>query len=436
MLEYDIKNWYLFEQEMNANNSTNYKREILLKWKENPIIGWILRQTYDSYTNYHVSKNALEKLQEYDIEKVNKTIAQNLTLPELLILLSTRKITGHEALHTTKYFIDKCGYGDIVMKILNRDSELRTGTTLINEAFENLITVFKCQLAEKYDPKRVNLEDIWFMSRKLDGVRCLIIINQIGAISFYSRSGKEFLTLDKIRYELENLNLTNVVFDGEICSVDENGKEDFQGVMSEVTRKDYTMQNPKFLCFDMLKFDEFIKAEGNIDRPYSVRYGEMKLFFQKNFNHLELLEHIEITSPEIFSNFANKSKELKWEGYMLNRNVPYKGKRSFDLLKGKEMSDCECMITGYEMGFIRVIIDGKDQPEEMLSAIKVDFEGYEVSVGSGFSLEQRRHYFLHPEELIGNECTVQFFEKTKNKEGGISLRFPVIKAIYKGKRTI
>ena len=61
--------------------------------------------------------------------------------------------------------------------------------------------------------------------------------------------------------------------------------------------------------------------------------------------------------------------------------------------------------------------------------------GCPVGVGSGFSLEERQHYYKHPEDIIGKEITVKYFEETKNQDGGYSLRFPTVKCIYKeGKR--
>ena len=36
--------------------------------------------------------------------------------------------------------------------------------------------------------------------------------------------------------------------------------------------------------------------------------------------------------------------------------------------------------------------------------------------------------------IVGKTITVQYFEETKNQEGGISLRFPTVKHIYETKR--
>ena len=65
----------------------------------------------------------------------------------------------------------------------------------------------------------------------------------------------------------------------------------------------------------------------------------------------------------------------------------------------------------------------------------ITHKGTVVSVGSGFSLAERREYYKYPERIIGKEITVQYFEETTNQNGTVSLRFPTVKHIFKnGKR--
>ena len=72
----------------------------------------------------------------------------------------------------------------------------------------------------------------------------------------------------------------------------------------------------------------------------------------------------------------------------------------------------------------------------MLKNIVIEHKGNRVDVGSGFSQEQRRHYFKNPTEIIGKQVTVQYFEESQNKKGEYSLRFPVIKTVYETPRDI
>ena len=77
----------------------------------------------------------------------------------------------------------------------------------------------------------------------------------------------------------------------------------------------------------------------------------------------------------------------------------------------------------------------EEAEEMMLKNVIIEHKGNRVQVGSGFSHEQRRHYFKNPNEILGKQITVQYFEETTNKNGTHSLRFPVIKAVYDGVRT-
>ena len=46
------------------------------------------------------------------------------------------------------------------------------------------------------------------------------------------------------------------VFDGELCLIDDEGNEDFQGVMKEIRKKDHTIENPKYKIFDFIPLEK------------------------------------------------------------------------------------------------------------------------------------------------------------------------------------
>jgi DNA ligase-1 len=73
-----------------------------------------------------------------------------------------------------------------------------------------------------------------------------------------------------------------------------------------------------------------------------------------------------------------------------------------------------------------------------LGAIVVEFPApdgntYNVSVGSGFLLEEREKYWAQPDLIIDKIVEVQYFEVSQNQQGGYSLRFPVFKWIREDK---
>ena len=60
----------------------------------------------------------------------------------------------------------------------------------------------------------------------------------------------------------------------------------------------------------------------------------------------------------------------------------------------------------------------------MLGALIIDYKGNKVSVGGGYSDEQRQEIWKNRDSYIGKILQVKFKEETKNKETGlISLQF-------------
>jgi DNA ligase-1 len=292
-------------------------------------------------------------------------------------------------------------------------------------------------LADKYDPKYVDFKnETWFASRKLDGVRCIIIVNTNGLATSWSRQGKQFDTLSKVEKEIEKLNVKNVVFDGELCLMNKDGSDDFQGVMKQIRRKDHTIENPKFKIFDTVTLDNFNKKESNI--KLNTRLGILnKLVKDADLSKvIEVLKQELVTSEDVFNKWSKLASNNNWEGFMLRKDAPYKGKRSRDLLKVKTMHDAEYEVVDATFGPFRHVKDGKEVESVVLSAVIVEHKGNKVNVGSGFSFAQRELYVKHPEEIIGKIITVQYFEESQNQKGEFSLRFPVVKCIYENGRDV
>jgi DNA ligase-1 len=330
-------------------------------------------------------------------------------------------------------------YEDLIYCILDKNLKTRTGADLINKAIPKCVPTFKVALANSYDKQKgkVNFDtQTWFASHKLDGVRCLAIVDENGTCNFFSRQGKTFDTLDTLKNEIEGLNLRNIVFDGEVCVVDENGAEDFQGIMKEIKRKDHTIENPKYKIFDYLMLEEFDTQVSK--RSLSDRLGKFNMVyntFNEQLNCIDLLEQWKVESEEHFQELAELATKNNWEGLILRKDCEYKGKRSNDLLKVKKFFDEEYVVKSIETSTHRIIVNGLEVEEEMLSNVVIEHKGCDVGVGSGFDQSERRKYFKNPELIIGKTITVQYFEETLNQDGCHSLRFPVVKHVYDGVRT-
>ena len=417
--------------DLNETNSTIDKKEKLKKIDTE--IKEILFMIYNPFLQYNItSKNII---------KNNEIIKENnLNILELLKMLNLRQVTGHEAIGLVNGFINNnIEYKELILNIIDKDLKCRIGASIINDVFPDFIPTFDVALANSYNSvsHRINIFDgNWFASSKIDGCRGITIIDNFGNVNCYSREGKEFFTLDVLKEEVKKLNLTSVVLDGEICIVDDNGKEDFQSIMKVIRKKDYTIPNPKYKLFDMIPLNDFFRKESRIlldERLYNL-YGALQNY---KGDKLEILNQKKITCEADLDMLLEKARENKWEGLIVRKNTFYKGKRSNDLLKIKDFHDAEYVVENTVNGKIRIINDdNKEETIEGLSSVVITHKGFKVNVGSGFSIDQRKLYKEHPEMIIGKTITVKYFEETQNKDGGISLRFPTIKHIYEDGRDV
>ena len=429
----DLKRIQDFVTRLKSTNSTNDKIDIIKEYGEDQVIKEVLKYTYSPFKQYHVTSKNCKK--NSDLIKYGYT-----NLFCLLRDLNSRLLTGHEAISYVNGYVEaNKKYEDLIYCVVDKNLKTRTGADLINKAIPKCVPTFKVALANSYDKQKgkVNFDtQTWFASHKLDGVRCLAIVDENGTCNFFSRQGKTFDTLDTLKNEIEGLNLRNIVFDGEVCVVDENGAEDFQGIMKEIKRKDHTIENPKYKIFDYLMLEEFDTQVSK--RSLSDRLGKFNMVyntFNEQLNCIDLLEQWKVESEEHFQELAELATKNNWEGLILRKDCEYKGKRSNDLLKVKKFFDEEYVVKSIETSTHRIIVNGLEVEEEMLSNVVIEHKGCDVGVGSGFDQSERRKYFKNPELIIGKTITVQYFEETLNQDGCHSLRFPVVKHVYDGVRT-
>ena len=421
-----------FLTEMNQSSSGNHKIAILKKYADNSdenddreFLQKIFYYTYNPYKKYGVtSKNCKKNL---DLLGHSNTYGSIFTL---LDDLANRVCTGHTAIaNVNRFILENKQYEDIIYNIIDRDLKMGASTSSINKVIPELIPTFKVALANPYNVKRVDFKSgDWYGSRKLDGVRC-ICRKEMNLVTFYSRSGKEFLTLDNLANEISKIG-GDFILDGEICMVDKDGNEDFQGIMKQIRKKNHQIDNPKFFVFDYLTLEEFDNKVGTT--PLTERLSNGYDHLPKNINSdmLAFLPQEQLTTEEQFTEMAKEAEEAGFEGIMVRKNIGYEGKRSHNLLKVKKFHDAEYTVLETVNGNIRWTENGKQIERECLSSIIIEHKGCRVSVGSGFSKEQREMYYESPQDIIGKTVTVQYFEETENQQGGSSLRFPVLKHIY------
>ena len=414
-----------FIDEMRSTSSATAKIDIIKR--SSAFIHDVLEATYNPYKQYYVTSKTCKKNKGKFKYNTHKDVFS------LLNDLTNRVYTGHDAIHQINGFEMATAYGHNVYKIIDKDLGIRAGAKVINKAVPGLIPEFNVALAQEYKGK-CDWKDEWHVSRKLDGVRCIARVDSEGKCSLFSRTGKEFTTLNAVKEAIENTGIVSTTFDGEICLVDKHGNEDFQGIMKQLRRKDHQIKNPAFIMFDMMSNIDFDNGKGT--EPLKTRLHKLLTYTNANYeeesNILRYNAQFIITCDDHFEYWNELSAERGWEGIMLRKNCGYEGKRTKNLVKVKEFHDAEYEVVGWDLDTHEVVRDGKSESMTMLAQVWINHKGHLVKVGSGFTQEQRLEYM--DGSLLGKTITVQYFEETKNDRGGISLRFPTVKVIHGEKR--
>ena len=413
--------------ELTNTSKTSKKLELLKAQAGNETLKALALAAYGE-DKYFISLDQIPQLVQLKAGRGDSTESY-LTL---LDQLKTREISGGDALMAVVDHIVKCADAPLLLAALDHSFNCGVSKGLISKVWPDLFSKFGVALAEKYDEKTSKAVNFttqnWLASRKLDGVRCICTkIN--GEVHFYARSGKEFFTLSVLRESIENMKADNFVLDGECCIVDANGDEDFISIVSEIKRKNWTIENPCYQVFDCLTPEEFYSHEGGT--CHSVRMlREAAGAIKSGGAHTTFVEQHELRSEDDFNYWIEEAAKNGWEGIMIRKNIGYEGKRSKNMLKCKKFQDAEFTVLGCENDTMRFVEDGRQVEKTALARILIEYKGNTVSVGGGFSKAQRLYYADHHDEIIGKTVTVKYFQESVNADGQYSLRFPTVKYIY------
>lgn len=305
--------------------------------------------------------------------------------------------------------------------------------------FQSIKNIIKIEHRQTYELTIKNTHCFFVNDMLKHNCRCLAFVNvdEDGAqVKFISRQDKEFTTLDNLKpaYEKFFEGMTGEwIVDGEICLVDENGNESFHGLMSEIRRKNHTIENPVHMVFDILTAEEFWTGNGRT-------FGERKNYMTQCFkswtgDNIRLLEQHSCTVSSMNS-LMKRVEEEGWEGLMVRRtDVKYEGKRTNNLLKIKKFHDDEYIVKDVIYGDLTYNTPEGSKNYYCVSALVIEHKGNIVKVGSGMTKEQRLDWTSSPNNIIGKTINVRYFQETQDKKTGeYSLRFPTLYHVYENGR--
>lgn len=371
---------------------------------------------------------------------------------QLLQRLAKRELTGNAAIEALNAELSEYdGFTQaMLMAVLDRDLKLGVSWKTYREDVMGLTDKFEVALAQHLEKaKGVDPTDgTWYASRKCDGCRCVAVLVE-NEVVFKSRQNKEFLTLENLKPAVKRFcanleaatGIKGWVLDGELCKVNENGDEDFKAIVSEVKRKNYSIEDCCYQVFDVLPYADF--CAGYCEKPLHDRLTTLTLLNDSYVTQkhercwVKPLEQELIHSHDDLDRWAGYVEKGNWEGFMLRRDVPYRSGRTKDLLKIKRFADMESRVIDVEIGEMTTAFPGKGLEKYVgVRSLVIEYKGNRVNVGAGLSREQRIEWYQDPSKIVGCDICVKFFEETTDKDGRFSLRFPTLKYAYEGRRDV
>ena len=389
--------------ELNESNSSNYKLDILKKYKDNSELKKLLELTYNrNKYNFNVSKNCIIKDNPSILESNgSKTVDELLSALEIL---GEGTIRGNEA-HQFVCNHLKCLDNDnkeIFLNVLGRDLKIGLNVKSINKVFKNLIpkpNYMRCAVLSEKTLKKINFPA--FIQLKMDGTYREIHVAD-GQVTGKTRSGEEYFNPVLFK-EMENF--PNGYYTGEL-TIDGESRFTGNGLINSLNPP---YEKITFTVWDYLTDDDYLEKSKT---PYYSRFESLSDIIEKhNSNRVKLVPNHEVNSIDEALKYVSDWMEQGLEGGVLkDKNNVFKNGTSGTQLKIKLKVDAEMRITGFTDGTIGTKREGK------IGAIQFsNDEGTIKGQCSGFSDEELDLFTKNKDNLIGRIISVEFNDIVKSE---------------------
>lgn len=314
---------------------------------------------------------------------------------------------------------------EFAKQIITKKFRLGCDKKVVNSVIPGLIPSWDVQQAFPMSDANMPKKNEWFaLSQKLNG-------NNAGYYKgkLISRQGKAFSGLDHIIEDIQKIPAYDkFFFNGELIrkNIDNlSDNDNFQLGTGIINSDDSDKSCIQFVIYEMIPVEEFEKGESKYkykDRKQKYLIPLSETILEKELDSLKVVPFVyEGTDISVIEPLLNEANEKGWEGLMLNKNTVWKNKRNNGILKVKSFKHADILCTG--------VVEGDGKYKGTLGLIKCDYKGYELGVGSGFTDSQRNFFWNNPDEIVGKIVQIKYKGETQNKNGGISVQFPIFEIV-------
>ena len=424
--------------EIQATPGRNGKLALLGQYESLPGFKETMRFVYDPYIRTGIADKKL-------IKGMHDAKNKQLTVYDTIEYFETNQTGTDDDVYFAWLFINAQETDqakDLAFAIITKNLKIGVTDTSLNKVYgADFIPRIGCMLGVPYPENKHKVKGPLIATEKLDGIR-RILVKEKGKCRLYSRSGIEDEGLVEIIEEARYLP-DNTVYDGELLAIGtyENSIALRQATNSIANRKGIRT-GVLFNIFDIIPIDEFKRGAskytalnrkvllGSMFGDEGVQYLRddwAKLLVAFDLGHkFRTIKAVPIlgvvSTDEEITELVAPIWERGGEGIMLNTfEGCYELKRSNSLLKVKYVESMDLKVVD--------MLEGTNKYKGMMGALVVDYKGYRVGVGSGFSDEERQRFWDNPEEIIGKTIEVDTFGESKDQLGNVSLNCPIYKEV-------
>ena len=249
-------------------SSLNEKQRILRENKDNELLKKCLVFLLDGNTVTGISTKKIDKM---TISKAaNYATFEPKNFSEVIDYLKTHNTGTDVDVATIRKFIcnnskseAECQFYE---EMVTKKFRLGADAKLVNKAIPGLIEEFNVQLGTSIEKVKLKGNELIYISRKLNGLRCSYIGTECR-----TRQNKKINGIDHIIKDLQVMGYGNMFLDGELVYKNKEGLSDseaFQKGTGIANSKSSDKSQLKFKAFDILPLEEF--WAGKSKDPYSV----------------------------------------------------------------------------------------------------------------------------------------------------------------------
>ncbi|ADM79889.1 DNA ligase [Aeromonas phage phiAS5] len=457
-----------------AEDSTNKKQSIVEHHKDFPGLSTCFKFAYNKQINFGINKKTFPIVANFH----NKTtLVQSFEFIETYLM--TRALTGNAAIEELAKTLSMGNAQDyeVVRRVMYRDLEIGIGATIANKVWDDLcpkqpqmLAQPECDILSAAIIKRGHA----IAELKADGARCFTDIDaDSDTVTMYSRSGNEYLGLDKLKAAIAESGMSNWVIDGELVyrkkvqptglsalmeddtddfekSEDVSDREEGNGIVNKSLKN--TISDDEADCivyqvWDIIPRDVYY---GKRDCPKDFYFEKRREMLEAFVNRcdsfrVEIIEQTKVTTLAEAKAVYRRYRDLGYEGIILKCGLNlWKNTRSKDQVKFKEKVRVDVEV-------IAVYEHEKDPNKVGGFTIRTADGLVTCNCGSGFTdttqvkdkktkqwipipLSQRdeldREYLMSiKDELIGSiwEIECNGLTRNKKKKSEVSFFLPIIK---------